>query len=149
MELFGFAFLGFCLAFLGILALVVVSVMLLGRFLQSSSGFECLAKRFPTGECPSGLSGNSFTWHTIRAGGVRYRNASVIIASTDGLYLRIHAPLQRPAATLIPWDEIHEVGTTIIYMRKAIAFSIGSPEIARICLFEDVYNAIQEYRRKP
>ena len=98
-----------------------------------------LAQRYPATFTPEG---KRYTRQHVQVGAVRYRFATTIIISPQGLCLSTvpgHSPL------LIPWGEVKRVESTILYWRRVPLLYIGEPLIARITLPPAVFEEARPY----
>ena len=84
------------------------------------SGLPRLVQQYPATEQPEGTERLK---QTVKIGAVRYRGCVTVTVSSQGLYLRVQAPLSRYPAVLIPWDEVKGTRQARLYGRRGMRLS--------------------------
>jgi hypothetical protein len=106
------------------------------------SGLTRLAQQYPAAERPEGVERLK---QTVKIGAVRYRGCVTVTVSSQGLYLRMQAPLSRYPAVLIPWDEVKGTRGARLYGRRGTRLSIGRPEVGAVTMYEELFRLTQPH----
>lgn len=101
-------------------------------------GHESLAERFPGGAQPQGQGWEN---RCVQFGSVRYDWCVTIVVAREGLWLQARPPLQgvqRPI--FVPWAEIHEARSTLLYWRQATRLICGRPPVGTVTVWRPVWD---------
>jgi hypothetical protein len=101
-------------------------------------GYDSLAERFPGTDQPQGQ-----LWENrcVQFGSMRYDWCVTIVAAQEGLWLRARPPLQglqRPI--FVPWTEIREARSTMLYWRQAVRLVCGEPAAGAVTVWRPVWD---------
>jgi hypothetical protein len=111
--------------------------------LSRVGGWSRLAERFPAPEQPEG---RRFRSQSARLGLVNYNRCLTITISKAGLCLSM-TPIFRVGhrPILIPWKEIHDVGTQKILWAEFVSFQVGSPTMAKLRLPKATFDEARSF----
>ena len=102
-------------------------------------GYDGLAQRFPGAGEPQGPR-----WEKtcVQFGSMRYRWCVTVVVAQEGLWLQARPPLQGvQQAIIVPWTEIHEVGSALLYWRQAVCLTCGDPAAGTLTVWQPVWDA--------
>ena len=131
---------------LALVGLVICFVYFLRRIFLDQSGLSRLMNSYLVENRPEGMV---FERQTVGLGrSVRFRKCATVCISGVGLYVGIKVIFGRRFALLIPWHEFSDVAEARLYGLNAFCLSIGSPEIASIRVYQDLFSKIKPYLKK-
>lgn len=109
------------------------------RAFNKLGGYDRLATRFPGASEPQGPRWDASCVEFGRS--MRYRWCVTIVVAQQGLWLQARPPLQgAQAAMLVPWTEIGEVRPALLYWRRGVTLSCGSPVAGTITVWQPVWD---------
>jgi hypothetical protein len=101
-------------------------------------GYDSLAQRFPGATEPQGERWEN---RCVQFGSMRYDWCVTVIAARDGLWLQARPPLQgTQQAILVPWAEIRDVKSTLLYWRRAVRLTCGDPVAGSVTVWQPVWD---------
>jgi hypothetical protein len=107
-------------------------------------GYDSLVARFPGETRPQGPRWEN---RCVQFGSMRYDWCVTIVVGQDGLCLQPKPPLQgvkRPV--FVPWGEVREVRSTLLYCRRAVRLACGEPAAGTVTVWRPVWDAAAPFR---
>lgn len=102
-------------------------------------GYESLARWFPGVTEPQGARWEN---RCVQFGSMRYDWCVTIVVAQEGLWLQARPPLQgAQAPVLVPWAEIREARSTLLYWRQAVRLICGEPAAGAVTVWQPVWDA--------
>lgn len=127
-------------SFIALAALTVGAAMLMGGWFGKMSGWQELAKVYPGPAVPPPEVRSG----SIRMGNVYYRFGTRIAPTPHGLYMVFNSVYRYPPL-LIPWSELSDPHSTILFWFPAVRMNVGRPTITTLVLQEKHYKWIEPY----
>jgi hypothetical protein len=120
-----------------LLAVVFVSVRLMGSMLKRRSGYARLAARYPAAGRPDdGIQRGQ----TVQFGDVRYTRCASVGVTDEGLYLEVVSrSLGRHRPMLLPWDEVRATYPSHLRLREAVELVVGAPRVGSLRVLPALY----------
>jgi hypothetical protein len=101
-------------------------------------GYDSLAQRFPGGSEPQGQRWENLC---VQFGSMRYDWCVTVIVAAEGLWLQARPPLQgTQQAILVPWAEVREVRSTLLYWRRSVRLTCGEPPAGQVTVGQPVWD---------
>jgi hypothetical protein len=126
---------------IGVMAgMIFMLVKGMGGAFRSISGWEELARRFPGPNIPPANIQNT----SVRLGNVFYRSGAQLGFMPGGLYMAFKGAYQNPPV-LIPWHEMKNPQTSILYWQPARRVDIGFPIMMQLTVKETQFQFIKPY----
>jgi len=101
-------------------------------------GYDGIAQRFPGATEPQGERWEN---RCAQFGSMRYDWCVTIVAAGDGLWLQARPPLQgTQQAIFVPWAEIRDVRSTLLYWRRAVRLTCGEPVAGTVTVWQPVWD---------
>ncbi len=138
--MFGGIFCGVPIIMGGMALLILLLVKGMGGAFRKVSGWDELFLRFPGPAFPPA----NIQSGSIRLGNVFYRFGTRLGITPDGLYMAFQGAYQNPPV-LIPWREIKNPRTSILYLQPARCVDIGSPPLMQLTVKEPFYQLMKPY----
>jgi hypothetical protein len=109
------------------------------RAFNKLGGYDDLAERFPGATEPKGQRWGSRCVQFGRS--MRYDWCVTIVVAADGLWVQALPPLQgRQRPIFVPWREIRDVRSTLLYWRRAVCLTCGEPPTGTITVWQPVWD---------
>jgi hypothetical protein len=108
------------------------------RAFNKFGGYGDLARRFPGGPEPAG---QRWERRCVEFGNtMRYDWCVTIVVAAEGLWLQARPPAQgTQAAIFVPWAEIREARSALLYWRRAVRLTCGAPVAGTITVWQPVW----------
>jgi hypothetical protein len=127
-------------SFLALAALTVVLVMSMGGWFGQLSGWHLLAKTYPGPAAPPPQVRST----SIQMGNVYYRFGARIAPTPQGLYLGFNSVYRYPPL-LIPWAELKNSRSTLLFWFPAVKMDVGSPALTGVTFKQSDYGWFEPY----
>jgi|WetSurMetagenome_2_1015567.scaffolds.fasta_scaffold116418_2 hypothetical protein len=133
----------FCMVpiLMGVMAVIIfILVQGMGGLFRNISGWDELARRFPGPSIPPANIQST----SIRLGNVFYRSGAQLGFMPGGLYMAFKGAFHNPPV-LIPWHEMKNPQSSILYWQPARRVDIGFPMMMQLTVKETQFQIMKPY----
>lgn len=124
----------------GMAVFIFLLVKGMGGAFRRISGWDELARLFPGPAVPPANVQSG----SIRLGNVFYRFGARLGVMPDGLYMAFQGAYKNPPV-LIPWREMKNPRSAILYLQPARRVDIGFPMFMHLTVKEPMYQLMKPY----